>query len=61
MAPYQESFLIHYLEALVYPNVSERVLAWSAAGFCVFILGLHGGLHVGLHGLRFRRRRIAAW
>ena len=60
MAPYQESFLIHYLEALVYPNVSERVLAWSAAGFCVFILGLHGGLHVGLHGLRFRRRRIAA-
>ena len=53
MEPYRDSFLIHYLEALVYPNVSEPVLAWAAAGFCALILGVYG--------LRFRRRRIAAF
>lgn len=53
MEPYRESFLIHYLDALVYPNVSEGLLAWSAASFCVLLLGLYG--------LRFRRRRIAGW
>ena len=52
MEPYRDSFLIHYLETLVYPSVSEPLLAWGAAGFCALILGVYG--------LRFRRRRIAA-
>ncbi|MFQ5737730.1 MAG: DUF2784 family protein [Acidobacteriota bacterium] len=50
--PYQESFLVHYLEALVYPNVSQTLLTWCAVAVCLFILGLYG--------LRFRQRRIAA-
>jgi len=48
MQPYQESFLTHYLEALVYPNISQTLLTWCAVGVCLFILGLYG--------LRFRRR-----
>ncbi len=52
MQPYQESFLIHYLEVLVYPNISQTLLTWCAVGVCLFILGLYG--------LRFRRR-LAEW
>ncbi len=51
--PYQESFLLHYLEALVYPSVSQTLLTWCAVAVCLFILGLYG--------VRFRRRRIAGW
>jgi len=28
--PYHEAFLVHYLEILVYPNVSELLLVWCA-------------------------------
>src|SRR5258708_2625226 len=28
--PYHESFLVHYLEALVYPSVSQTLLTWVA-------------------------------
>ncbi len=51
--PYQESFLLHYLEVLVYPAVSQTLLTWCAVSVCLFILGLYG--------VRFRRRRIAGW
>lgn len=50
--PYQESFLAHHLEALVYPNISQTLLTWCAVAVCLFILGLCG--------LRFRRR-MAEW
>lgn len=50
---YRESFLGHYLEALVYPQVSQTLLTWCAVAVCLFILGLYG--------LRFQRRRIAGW
>jgi Protein of Unknown function (DUF2784) len=46
--PYHEPFLVHYLEALVYPDVPARALAWSASAVCVAILGVYG--------LRLRRR-----
>ena len=51
--PYHEPFLVHYLEALIYPNISPALLAWSASAVCVSILGIYG--------LRFRRRRTAGW
>lgn len=50
---YQESFMIHYLEAVIYPNVSQMLLTWCAVAVCLAILGLYA--------LRFSRRRIAGW
>lgn len=51
---YRESFLVHYFEGLIYPDVSPRVLMWSAVAFCVFILGIYA--------VRFARREPGrAW
>ena len=41
-APYQQGFLVHYLDRLVYPNLPETVLGWTGAGVCVTILGVYG-------------------
>jgi hypothetical protein len=41
IAPYREPFLVHYLEAVVYPNVSEKVLITAAVVVCGFNLYLH--------------------
>ncbi len=38
---YDDSFLIHYLEAAIYPNVPATLLSASAAGVCAVILGVH--------------------
>ncbi len=51
--PYHEPFLVHYLQALIYPNISQTLLAWCASAVCVAILGVYG--------LRFRQRRAAGW
>ncbi len=51
--PYHEPFLVHYLEALVYPNVSQTLLTWCGVAVCLTILGVYA--------LRFRRRRIVGW
>jgi hypothetical protein len=51
--PYHEPFLVHYLQALIYPDISQALLTWSASAVCVAILGIYG--------LRFRRRRTAGW
>jgi uncharacterized protein DUF2784 len=51
--PYHEPFLVHYLDALIYPAVPQTLLAWCASAVCVTILGLYG--------LRFRQRRTADW
>jgi hypothetical protein len=51
--PYHEPFLVHYLEALIYPTISQTLLAWCASAVCVAIL-----VH---YGLRFRGRRAAGW
>jgi hypothetical protein len=42
MTPYTGSFLVHYLEALVYPNVPQSVLVWGAAAVAAFNLGIYG-------------------
>src|SRR5713101_3578355 len=41
-AAYQGSFLIHYLEAVIYPDVSQEMLTRVASGVCFVILGIHG-------------------
>ncbi len=51
--PYHEPFLVHYLGALIYPDISQSLLTWCASAVCVAILGVYA--------LRFRRRRIAGW
>ena len=50
---YRESFLVHYIEGLIYPNVSPRLLMWVAVAFCSFILLLYA--------YRFARRENANW
>jgi len=50
---YQEDFLIHYLEALVYPDISPLLLTWIAVPVCLFILGVYA--------VRFQRRGVAGW
>lgn len=50
---YSESFLIHYLDALVYPDVSQRLLTGCAVAVCLGILGIYL--------LRFRHRHTTGW
>lgn len=47
--PYTESFLVHYLCVLVYPDVSETVLVWGAVAVAA--------LNVSVYGRRFWRKR----
>lgn len=51
--PYQEGFLIHYLDLLVYPDVSETLLTGCASAVCLF--------NLGIYVFRFRRRQVAGW
>ncbi|SRR5712692_300302 len=53
MTPYNEPFLIHYLQALVYPDVSQKLLMWCGIGVCLF--------NLGVYGVRFRRRQSTGW
>lgn len=50
---YQEDFIIHYLEAVIYPDVSQSLLMGSVWIVCLF--------NLGVYGLRFHRRRAARW
>lgn len=40
--PYQGSFLLHYLDRLVYPDVSATVLTTAGVLVCVLNLALYG-------------------
>ncbi len=53
--PYHEPFLVHYLQALVYPEVSQTLLMWSAVAVCLF--------NLGVYAVRFLRRHApdARW
>jgi hypothetical protein len=53
IAPYREPFLVHYLEAVVYPDVSPALLTWCAVGVCGFILIIYIQ--------RFRHRTAGGW
>ncbi len=39
--PYQGGFLLHYLDRLVYPNISDSVLTAAAVVVCVLNLGFY--------------------
>ena len=39
--PYRGSFIVHYLDALVYPNVPDALLTWLGGGVCLMILAIH--------------------
>jgi hypothetical protein len=38
---YQGSFIVHYLEAFVYPDVPQWLLTWFGPAVCVAILAIH--------------------
>lgn len=39
---YHQPFLVHYLEAIIYPNVSEIVLVWCATAVCAINGAIYG-------------------
>ena len=51
--PYEESFLIHYLESVIYPEVPQQLMTVAAVIVCVAILSVHG--------LRYARGRDGRW
>jgi hypothetical protein len=54
-AAYQGSFLLHYLDALVYPNLPGWAVSLAGTAVCAFILGIYGW-RLRNH-LRLRRAR----
>jgi hypothetical protein len=48
MTPYRQGCVIHYLEALVYPDVPEAVVTWGAVAAFV--------ANAGVYLARFRKR-----
>jgi len=51
LTPYRGPFLLHYLDALVYPNVSDVLLVSVAVAVC--------GVNLFLHVRRFRRHAVS--
>ena len=41
LEPYEASFLEHYFEALIYPDVNQTLLMWTAVAVCCSILGVY--------------------
>lgn len=52
MATYQGSFLMHYLDAIIYPNLPY----WVVGGVGVFICAVNLGIY-GRRFVRWRKRR----
>ncbi len=50
MTAYQQTFLVHYLDAVVYPSVPEALLTWVGVAVCVANLTIYA----------VRWRRVAA-
>ena len=53
LASYDKSFLEHYVELLVYPEVNQTLLMACAVAACILILGIHIS--------RFLRRNSRGW
>ena len=51
--PYAESFLIHYLEAVIYPDIPQWLITLVGVTLCVAIFAIYA--------LRFRRRHPTGW
>ncbi len=41
--PYQGGFLLHYLDRLVYPDISATVLTVAGVSVCIFNLAVYAG------------------
>jgi Protein of Unknown function (DUF2784) len=52
-APYQGGFLLRYLDALVYPNISPALLTGLGVAVCV--------VNLSIYARRFRRRELVGW
>ena len=52
IAPYQGAFLLHYLDAVVYPNIPPGLVTGLGVAVCVF--------NLGIYAMRFHRRRLLA-
>jgi hypothetical protein len=50
---YHEPFLVHYLDALVYPNVPVRLLVGCAVAVCLF--------NLVVYVFRYARRDGGMW
>jgi hypothetical protein len=48
MTPYRQGCIVHYLDALVYPDVPEAVVTWGVVAAFV--------VNAGVYVVRFRRR-----
>lgn len=43
LEPYRGPFLLHYLDAIVYPHLSATLLAWAGVAVCLLNLGVYLG------------------
>jgi hypothetical protein len=50
---YQGGFLLHYLDALVYPDITPGLLTVGGIAVCL--------VNFGIYTARFRRRQISGW
>lgn len=50
---YQGGFLVHYLNALIYPNISIMLLTLAGVAVCVF--------NFAIYLIRFRKGRAGVW
>jgi hypothetical protein len=48
---YQDGFLLHYLDKLVYPDIPPALLTYAAVAVVI--------VNVVIYGLRFRRAKVA--
>jgi len=53
MTPYRGPFVLHYLDATVYPNIPQSLLVACGVAVCVF--------NLGVYVRRFRHRQIGGW
>jgi len=53
LAPYEGGFLLHYLDAVVYPDVSPVFLSIAAVAVCVG--------NIVIYAMRFRHRLSKGW
>jgi hypothetical protein len=53
MNPYRGPFVLHSLDATVYPNIPQALLVTFGVAVCVF--------NLGLYVRRFRCRQIGNW
>jgi uncharacterized protein DUF2784 len=53
IVPYRGPFLVHYLDAVVYPDLPVTLLMVTAVAVCLF--------NLGVYVFRYRRRGVAGW